>query len=327
MIPKHGVFTISLDFELFWGVRDKRTTQQYKINLEGVRIAIPAILELFQEFGIHATWATVGFLFFKDFEDLETNIPPILPTYQNSVLSPYEYLRTCLKIEPSYHFAPDLLGLIAKYAGQEIGTHTFSHYYCLENGQTLEQFQCDLQSAAQIFKKNGLAMKCLVFPRNQWNAEYLQTLSKYGITCYRGNEKHWIYNASDNKNQGKLQRAFRLLDAYFNISGHNTYDLTECLSIEPFNLPSSRFLRPFSRRFARLEPIRINRIIGQMNFAAIHNRLFHLWWHPHNFGANTKDNINNLRKILNHFDTLRKMYGFTSLNMGELCSRGWCNYE
>jgi hypothetical protein len=32
-----GAFVISLDFELFWGVRDKRTISGYGPNILGVR--------------------------------------------------------------------------------------------------------------------------------------------------------------------------------------------------------------------------------------------------------------------------------------------------
>ncbi len=55
-----GTFVISLDFELHWGVRDHRTVADYRENLLGVRRVVPALLSLFSEFGIHATWATVG---------------------------------------------------------------------------------------------------------------------------------------------------------------------------------------------------------------------------------------------------------------------------
>ena len=33
---KHGVFTISLDFELYWGMREKKSIDEYKYNLDGV---------------------------------------------------------------------------------------------------------------------------------------------------------------------------------------------------------------------------------------------------------------------------------------------------
>ena len=60
-----GTLIVSLDFELHWGVRDVKTVAQYRENLLGVRRAIPALLATFADYGIHATWATVGFLFFR----------------------------------------------------------------------------------------------------------------------------------------------------------------------------------------------------------------------------------------------------------------------
>ena len=62
--PRHrGVFVISLDFELYWGVRHLPLVAKYLGNLRGARAAVVALLKLFAEYEIHATWATVGFLF------------------------------------------------------------------------------------------------------------------------------------------------------------------------------------------------------------------------------------------------------------------------
>ena len=57
---------VSLDFELYWGVRDKTSLEAYKANLLGARHIIPRLLELFAHYGVRATWATVGFLFFDE---------------------------------------------------------------------------------------------------------------------------------------------------------------------------------------------------------------------------------------------------------------------
>jgi peptidoglycan/xylan/chitin deacetylase (PgdA/CDA1 family) len=315
----HGVFTVSLDFELYWGVRDKRSIDQYKYNLQGVRKAVPEMLRIFSENDIHATWATVGFLFFDDSDNLNRNIPRLLPKYNKKELSPYKYIKEISNLEAIYHFAPEIIELILEHDGQEIGTHTFSHYYCLEAGQSLAQFEEDIFSAITIAKSKGVSIKSLVFPRNQWNAEYLSTLVKLGVQCYRGNESNWMYEASDDVGQNKLKRAFRLIDAYLNISGNNTYDLKSCIQAKPFNFPASRFLRPYSDRLAILDGLRLRRIKNAMDDAALNSRIFHLWWHPHNFGININKNIDFLAKIAEHYDLLKKNYGMKSLNMGELC--------
>src|SRR4051794_3707314 len=76
---QQGVFCVSLDFELYWGVRDKLSLVEYRDNLLGVRNAIPRMLALFQEYEIHATWATVGLLFFETKQQLLRALPEIRP--------------------------------------------------------------------------------------------------------------------------------------------------------------------------------------------------------------------------------------------------------
>ena len=67
-----------------------------------------------------------------------------------------------------------------------------------------------------------------------------------------------------------------------------------------------------------LEPVRIRRVKGQMKYAATHGKVFHLWWHPHNFGVNQKQNFQNLDSILRYYQKLNREYGFLSVNMGEM---------
>src|SRR5262249_44549153 len=143
---QRGSFVISLDFELYWGVRDGVTLDAYRERLLGEREVIPKMLDLFSEFGVHATWATVGFLFARDRSHIEECMPAALPAYDDPSLSPYEHLGTIGRDERDdpFHYASGLLERIATSPGQEIGTHTFSHYYCLEPGQTAAQFEADL---------------------------------------------------------------------------------------------------------------------------------------------------------------------------------------
>lgn len=318
MTLKNGVFTISLDFEIYWGVRDHRTLEDYKCNLQGVQKSISETLRVFNNNDIHATWATVGFLFFESIDNLKENFPNSFPEYIKKTLSPYEYIKSIDKFDPIYHFAPKLISLILESKGQEIGTHTLSHYYCLEEGQTINNFYDDLSSVIKISKANGIATKSIVFPRNQINLEYLSALSSLGIQCYRGTEMSWMYQSPKNDIHKAFQRAFRLIDTYINISGHNVYDFHNCIKEKPFNFPASRHLRPYSKKLAIFNKAKLNRIKKSMTYAAKNNKIFHLYWHPHNFGINTSENIDFFYEIIEHFNELRDKYGMSSLNMGEL---------
>src|SRR5258705_638261 len=84
-----GALVISLDFELYWGVRDSRSINDYGEHILGVRKVIPALLELFDRYGVNATFATVGFLFCNGKDELIHAVPSITPTYSNESLSPY----------------------------------------------------------------------------------------------------------------------------------------------------------------------------------------------------------------------------------------------
>ena len=116
-------------------------------------------------------------------------------------------------------------------------------------------------------------------------------------------------------------RGVRLLDAYLNLSGHNCYSQDSVGRRLPLNLPSSRFLRPFSPRLRVLEPLRMRRILSDLTYAARHGLIYHLWWHPHNFGDHTEENLMCLSKILDCYADLKAVYGMESLNMGELTHR------
>src|SRR2546421_12794150 len=78
---QNGAFVISLDFELMWGVRDKRTIADYGANVRGVREVVPALLDLFAERDIACTWATVGLLFFATNAAMRAALPARKPGY------------------------------------------------------------------------------------------------------------------------------------------------------------------------------------------------------------------------------------------------------
>lgn len=320
-----GKFVISLDFELMWGVRDKRTINDYGQNIINVHKVIPQTLEIFKKYNIKGTFSTVGFLFFKTREELLAHLPVIKPNYEDRSLSPYEggYIEN-IGIdyqEDEYHFAPLLIDEIKKYPEQEIGTHTFSHYYCLEKGQTLESFREDIKKAVEIGKEQNIEITSLIFPRNQFNDKYLQVCSDLGIICYRGNEHSWLYQAKSGDEENSFRRAMRLMDTYINISGHNCYSDDYIGKTTPVNIPSSRFLRPYSPKLGFLENLRLKRIKDSMTYAAKNNLTYHLWWHPHNFGANLEENFSFLEKILSHYQELNKKYKFQSYTMSDLAKK------
>lgn len=315
-----GLFIISLDFELLWGVKDLPIAESYKENVEGARCAIPQILALFEEYNIHATWATLGIMLNSSKEDIINSIPRNIPKYLNMNCSAYAHLDEVGDSEDSdkVHFAGELVKRIMDCSNQEIGSHSYSHYYCLEAGADIESFSIDLQRAIQIIEeKYHIPVTSFVFPRNQYSQEYLEVLRNNHIKCYRGNPQ----NGFDETKKGMrsmVQRVIRLLDSYIPLNGSNTYKLNK-VKEKMIEIPASSFFRPYSG-IKILEIMKIHRIKRQMEYAAKNSEVFHLWWHPHNFGKNSEEMVEELKEVLKYYSFLNNAYGMQSLNMKEVAN-------
>lgn len=315
----NGALVISLDFELLWGVFDKVDWREKKDYFLHTRKVVPKILQLFEKYGISCTWATVGMLFNESWDDWNQNIPDVLPEYKNKSLSAYNYGKAIQSKETEeLCFAPDLIKQIKGTSGQEIGTHTYSHFYCLEPGQTIESFSADLVKSKEMAGKLGITLKSLVFPRNQYNREYLEVGKKIGLQTVRTNPEVWYWK--NTQKDSIQQKIFRTGDAYM---GRNNKSYKETPQLLPafFGQRASRLLRPNSNKNF-LDRKRIERIKSEMSTAAKNKEVYHLWWHPHNFGGNPTKNLEDLELILRHYKVCKDKYGLESLNMCTLtCKR------
>lgn len=284
---------------------------------------IPGILELFQHYDIHATWATVGLLFHENQKSLHATIPSIQPSYELEHLSAYHFMEQegigADEEEDSFHYSASLLQKIKETASQEIGTHSYSHYFCNEPGQTPEQFRADLQAAKKAAKPFNVSLDSLVFPRNQFNGSYLTVCRQEGIRTVRTNPTDWFWNIKSTQKESKWLRLSRGLDAYLPTGDKKPYSSSKLEEQEGVLLqPASRLLRPWSPKYKVLNKLRLRRIFNEMTQAAKAGELYHLWWHPHNFGWHPEENLADLEVILKHFVKLKQEYGMRSLSMREV---------
>ncbi len=367
MVPK-GTFVISLDFELYFGMFDKVSLAQYGENIAGVHTAIPRLLSLFKERGIHATWATVGMLMHENKEDLEAHLASAVlqPHYDDMRLSAYEHLKTANLdgINRKYYFGKHLVELILKTPHQELGSHTFSHYYTVDGKKNSEAvFGADCDAFKKASAWTNVPVTSIVFPRNQITNEALAVCKAKCFKSYRGTPRHFLYTGKAETSQtNPLLRALRLIDTYVNVTGHHTHKIgvsplfetsstdspmavnrhsvqTDTVLTNKYipvnryifspdsksettspliNVPSSWFLRPYSPTLRFLEFLKVRRIKNAMTYAAKRGELYHLWWHPHNFGINQNQNLKNLETILDHYAYLQEEYDMESLNMDEV---------
>lgn len=308
---------ISLDFELLWGVFDKVDHTHTQAYFHITRKLIPHLLDLFSHYQIHATWATVGMLFNESWEQWEANIPNDIPDYSHRELSAYHFGHS-IKNESTRDFclAKDLIGLIHTTPNQEVATHTYSHYYCLERGQSLDAFGQDLQKCISLARGMGITLKSLVFPRNQFNAAYLKLCYELGIENVRSNPDSWYWN--NTKRDAIQDKVFRTADAYYGRKDKSY--LWRDLKWEesaPLAQKASRLLRPYSEH-GWLNQLKIRRIKSEMLHAAKHGQIYHLWWHPHNMARHPVENLMELCELLEYFKYCQKSHGLQSRNMAEI---------
>lgn len=324
---ERGAFVVSLDLELYWGVRDFVSNDggAYRNNLLGVRDVAPRILGLFRDYEVSATWATVGLLFAASAGEAQALAPAILPEYDDPALTPYPELSAldAGNVDP-IRFAPDLIRQIHATQGQEIGTHTFSHFYCLETGQTKAAFRADLERAMEVSEAAGFGrIRSIVFPRNQWNEDYASVLDELGIVCCRTTARGWFNRemAGDRYFRPHIRIA-RLLDSYLPVSGSQVIKWRDLRRVNGVCcLPASHYVRSFSPRLRWFESLKLRRIRADLDRAAASSGIVHVWWHPENFGQHSNENLALLERLLDAFAERREQHGLESLTMAEVGER------
>lgn len=316
-----GLFIISLDFELFWGRCDKiefnATVQKRLLN---TRALIPELLKIFTASDLHATWACVGMLFNDTPSQWVNNRPHELPTFQNPERSVYNYFNP-EKIELnaySYYFAPDLIQLIKGTSGQEVGTHTYAHFPCLEVGGTTVQFSADIDQAKRVASNFNISLQSMVFPRNQYSDEHLRICADQGIKVVRTNPPLWFWSPTNTENYSR--RIARFSDTHNILAPKKTYPLDR-ISVGksgfPILLPACRLFVPWRLNLSILNHLKLTRILDEMTHAAKKGLYYHLWWHPENFGDHPQACLHEMQVIANHYKYLKNKYNFKSFTMLE----------
>lgn len=313
-----GSLIISLDFELHWGGAEVWDLAEKSSCFLNTRAVILEMVQLFQEYDIRVTWATVGFLFAESRDEANAYFPTKEPAYLNQNFNYYNLFKNnevgVDEKQDPFHFGASLVQEILKFEGQELASHTFCHYYCNEAGQTKEEFELDLQATQKIAQsKYQTALHSLVFPRNQYNSNYLDILKNNQYKVIRTNPDVWFWKINH-----KLISLARALDTLLPISKSLSFKNAAIKKEHSIVLlPASRFFRPYSKKEQWIQKLKLRRIKKEMLFAAKNGENYHLWWHPHNFGYFPQENMSQLRELLEFYKKLNTHYNFSSKNMGD----------
>ena len=155
-----GTFMVSLDFELFWGMLEVCSLESYQDHVLGGKKAIPQMLRLFEKYGIHATWATVGFLFADNYEEATRFFPDLRPSYRNPELNCPLFLcarsaGTDCSDAGTGNRQPHLLPLLLPGSGPD-GSAVRSGYACCQRHCSQQRLQGYLCDSAQKSERTGI---------------------------------------------------------------------------------------------------------------------------------------------------------------------------
>jgi len=314
----NGFFCISLDFEKYWGVHDVKSMADISHFKKSGEVVFK-LLQLFDKYAIHTTWATVGLLqnppTSKSIE--VNNVDPI--PYSNKNYSPFPFT-----VKKYGDFNPDLLDgkkeitAILRAPNQELASHTFSHFYCIESGINSSHFEKDCLVMTELAAELNTRFTSIVFPRNQIKDRFLEVCNAHFITAYRGNQENKYWRNSSFEKESIFKKVGRVADAYFKISKTKTYSIKSLQANNGvLNIPANRFFRPVTNK-KWLEKRKIKRIKAEMKLAAIRGTVYHLWWHPHNFTLELEKSLAQLEELLAYQNVLSSQYNFQSLNMAEI---------
>jgi hypothetical protein len=303
-----GTFVISLDFELAWGTRGRPAAAKVGPYLDGAREAIRGMLELFEEFNIPATWATVGALLMAQ--------PGAQRRHRMITSSQFDDIPPGDHVSAPNWYAEDVLNQILECSvPQEIGCHTLTHHYVNTEPAGRQELADELDLFLELFNELKLPRpRSFVFPK-AYQAHF-DLLAERDFYAYRGPENRWYEHLP-----GTLPAAgIRLVDSIAGLTPqvHRCEHHSRNLSM----IPASQFYAPFMGvgRYVPLQS-RVRKAINGLNHAARHGGVYHLWTHPFNLGRQMDELLGGLRQILSHAAGLSEVGQLHLATMGQLGAR------
>lgn len=314
-----GIFTISLDTELAWGVVDKPGTLKLSlIYYEKTRDVIDELLVLFKRYEVSATWAVVGHLFLDTCKPVNGQKHPEIPrSYYPWYKSDWFAADPCTNLnQDPFWYGMDIVNKIYSCpVVQEIGCHSFSHILFGDKNTGRETVKSELETCKGLANKLGIDLKSFVFPRNQEG--YLDELKKAGFLTFRGSEPLWY-----RRFPRKVQKVCHIVDQLFSIP-------------PPVIVPKEKeglvaipgsMLYLSMNGFRKYIPLnaRIKKACKGLKKAAKEKKVFHLWFHPYNLATAPEILLQGFEKILKEANTLREKGYLEIKTMCEIAQKYYC---
>lgn len=310
---ERGIVCLSLDFELVWGSRDlvddpSHLIQMARITRERV---FDVLLGLLEDRDITATWATVGHLF------LERGGPA-----GQGLVSPrhawrpdwFDGIPEGTEADHPAYFARSLL-LRLRDAGQEIGSHSFSHPIFGDPGCSRDCAEADLARCIAEAAALEIPLRSFVFPRNINGHQHL--LAQHGFTCWRGGEPAWFHSPLLPDVASRLGHFASVAAA---TCPPTVMPLRDAHGL--WNIPASASFLPVEG-VRRLIPIRqrVRRCLRGIDKAVEDKAIFHLYLHPINLAGDPPGMLGGLERVLDYAARRRDAGELEILSMAAIAER------
>ena len=283
MASMTSTIVISLDFEQRWGSQHRLGSDfgSGRREFEGVRDAVPALLELFTSNSVRATWALVGALACSGWDEWAARTPT-WPAYDDPLMGWNSTTRAIAPADALY-FVPDLVELIRATPGQDLGSHSFNHTSMLEPGFARGDAVADAAAMNVLFSDKWNAQpRTFVFPRNQ--VAFVDVITAAGIEVWRDNPAPFFWRANTTAARSSLVRGLRLLDGLLPLGTRATPTAAASHFVR-FNLPTP------------LWALHLRRLASEARQLPAGHHL-HLWWHPHNLGSDVHRGLKRASELL-----------------------------
>jgi len=294
MSDDKGVFTISLDTELAWGMFDKKNVEQFEEAYRNTPEVIDRLCDLFDEYEIPATWAVVSHLLEDCNGDHGNRTPPNFKWVDDW----FGELPCESGMDEDLWYAPWLIDRIQNCeTEQEIGLHGATHMQLGADGCSRQHAEEEVEAAVETLRAFGVEPETFVFPRN--DIGHVDVLHEHEIRVYRGIDARW-YERSSVPNA--VKPVLRFADEVARGTPPVVRPVERNGIIE---IPGSQVFRP-SHGGWQYPPGRSSVVRAKkgVKAAARKRGVFHLWFHPFNFGHNIDTDIGRLEEVLSFVQEL-----------------------
>jgi peptidoglycan/xylan/chitin deacetylase (PgdA/CDA1 family) len=305
-----GYFVFSLDTELAWGgLWNPPHSEERSRDGATERKTITRLLKMFDEFGVVATWAITGHLFYE--KCVECDICPIMDLKGKDS----RFDRIWRTGHPMWYGA-DIVDLVkSRELNHEIAFHGYTHRRFDKLSRDEARFE--IQQWLILGEKINTVPQTVIFP--QGRIRHLDLFREAGFICYRGKEvKHPVLSIP------LLGKVLNRINMFLSMLTPQAYDV-KVDSLGLVNIPSSQWLFRTNRSIEKildslnLHTLRFEPTIKGIERAAEEKKVIHLWVHPHEF--RTEKDFEKLRFVLEYYAKQAKAGRLKSITMTDLAQQ------